>query len=72
MGLTATWAVTTEPERFLEHAGDRVVPLLDWSPTTEAGNVGPPWDVLQCLEIDSPHRPHWPSDGRRPVARHSC
>jgi hypothetical protein len=52
MGLTATWAVTTEPDRFLEHARRRIAPLLDWSPTTDAGKVDPPWGVLECRAID--------------------
>ncbi|TCC44375.1 hypothetical protein E0H73_45585 [Kribbella pittospori] len=52
MGITATWAVTTEPDRFAAHARDGIAPLLDWSPTEDAGNVRAPWSVLECREID--------------------
>ena len=52
MGLTATWAITTEPDRFLALAQDGVGPLHEWSSTTDAGNIRPPWAVLECLEID--------------------
>jgi hypothetical protein len=52
MGLTATWAVTSEPGRFAAHARDGIAPLLDWSPTEDAGNVRAPWGVLECRGID--------------------
>jgi hypothetical protein len=38
VGLTATWAVTPEPDRFAARARDGIAPLLDWSPTEDAGN----------------------------------
>jgi hypothetical protein len=52
VGLTATWAVTSEPDRFAAYARGGVAPLLDWSPTEDAGSVRAPWGVLECREID--------------------
>jgi hypothetical protein len=52
VGLTATWAVITEPDRFAAHARDGIAPLLDWSPTEDTGDVRAPWGVLECLEVD--------------------
>ena len=52
MGLTATWAVTTEPDRFAAHARDGIAPLLDWALLEDAGNVRTPWSVLECPDID--------------------
>ena len=52
MGLTATWAVTTEHDRFAAHARDGVAPLLDWALLEDAGNVRTPWGVLECPDID--------------------
>jgi hypothetical protein len=52
VGLTATWAVTSEPDRFAAHARDGIAPLLDWSSTEDGANVRAPWGVLECLEID--------------------
>lgn len=52
MGLTATWAITTQPDRFLAVIGDRFVPLVEWTRRTDVGEVRAPWAVLEAVEID--------------------
>lgn len=52
MGTTATWAITTEPERFLAVIGDRFDPLDGWIASAGLADVRAPWTVLEAYEID--------------------
>jgi hypothetical protein len=52
VGTTATWAITTEPQRFLAVIGDRFDPLADWTSSADLGEMRNPWTVLEAYEID--------------------
>jgi hypothetical protein len=52
MGLTATWAITTEAERFLGVVRGLASPFSPWRVTGDLGEVRPPWTVLEAFVTD--------------------
>jgi hypothetical protein len=52
VGFTATWAVTSEPDRFAAHARGSAARLSGWAPSEDAIDVRAPWSVLSSRQID--------------------